>query len=620
MDDDTFTGMPSAPSTDDAAEPAYEPHSELLVAPRRSRWRVPLIIGAVLVAVLAAAVGVDLAVSAGRIHPGVTVGQTAVGGMRVPEATVAIADAVGARIAAPVTLNVDGAGWELDATALDVSIDATGHAEAAFAVGRGDFVPAVADRVTAIIGGVMLPVELDADDESLAALAANVDEAVGTPPVDAGVIVRGAEAFPTAPESGFGIDREAMRTALLAAFLSEDGRDVTLELVSVEPAIGTEEAEQALADASAMLSGPLDLYYEDEDWTVEAEAIGGWIAFRSVETSEGALLEAYLDPVKVAEGVMPMVEDVGRPAVDATFLVSGSTVSVVPAVDGLGVDADGLAVSLRTVLTSADPRRAELPMRPVEAERSTAEAEAMGIVERIATFTTNYTASNKPRNNNIHVLARDLDGLLIAPGDTFDLNAAAGPSTPEKGYVPAGAIVNGVIVPELGGGICQVATTMFNTIFFSGLPVVERHAHSLYLSNYPTGRDAAISIGGKNLRFTNDTEHWILIDTSYTDSSITISFFGTDPGYEVSYETGPWTNITSPPVKEIMDSTLALGSRVVQTPGQSGRTVVVIRTVKQDGAVIRTDTFKSVYRSTEEIVRVGTKPPTPAPSEPTTSS
>jgi vancomycin resistance protein YoaR len=293
---------------------------------------------------------------------------------------------------------------------------------------------------------------------------------------------------------------------------------------------------------------------------------------------------------------------------------------VVPAVDGLGVDADGLALSLRTALTSGGSRRAELPMRPVEAARSTADAEAMGIAERIATFTTNYTSSNKPRNNNIHVLARDLDGLLIAPGDTFDLNAAAGPSTPEKGYVPAGAIVNGVVVPELGGGICQVATTMFNTVFFSGLPVVERYPHSLYMSNYPTGRDAAISIGGKNLRFTNDTEHWILIDTSYTDSSITISFFGTDPGYEVTYETGPWTNITRPPVKEIMDSTLALGSRVVQTAGQSGRTVVVVRTVTKDGEVLRTDTFKSVYRSTEEVVRVGTKPPVAEPSEPTTSS
>jgi vancomycin resistance protein YoaR len=256
-------------------------------------------------------------------------------------------------------------------------------------------------------------------------------------------------------------------------------------------------------------------------------------------------------------------------------------------------------------------------MHRVEPAITTEDAKGMGIVERISTFTTTYSTSNVPRNTNIHVLAEDLDGVLIAPGAVFDLNKTAGPSTAEKGYVPAGAIVNGQIESELGGGICQVATTMFNTVFFSGLPVVERSNHSLYISAYPKGRDAAISIGGKNLRFKNDTPHWILIATAYTSTSVTISLYGTDPGYTVSYETGPWTNVKSPPVREIKDPKLPVGSKVVEEQGQSGRTIVVTRTVTRDGSVIRTESFKSVYQPAEQVVRVGTKP---VASKPTTTT
>jgi vancomycin resistance protein YoaR len=151
------------------------------------------------------------------------------------------------------------------------------------------------------------------------------------------------------------------------------------------------------------------------------------------------------------------------------------------------------------------------------------------------------------------------------------------------------------------------------------LPVVERHNHSQYISHYPKGRDATVSWGGPDFKFTNDTEHWILIATGYTNSSVTISLYGTDPGYEVTYETGPFTNLRNPPVREVEDSTLPEGTRVIDERGVSGRTIVVTRIVTKNGAEIRRDTFKSVYRATEEVVRVGTKP-VAAPSTPATST
>jgi vancomycin resistance protein YoaR len=240
----------------------------------------------------------------------------------------------------------------------------------------------------------------------------------------------------------------------------------------------------------------------------------------------------------------------------------------------------------------------------------------MGIVERISTYTTTYPAGAKDRVNNIHTLATALNDKLIPPGGTFDFNATVGERTAAKGYREAPAIVNGKLVPQLGGGICQIGTTFFNTVFFSGLPVVERKNHSFYISHYPKGRDCTVTWGGPNLRWTNDTSTWIVIKTAFTNSSVTISLYGTDPGYDVAYTTTDFMNIRPHPVVEVPDPTLLAPARVIEDGGVDGSKVIVVRTVSKGGVVVRTDTFVSLYKPKEETVRVGTK----IKSVPTTST
>lgn len=577
--------------------------------PAAARWAVVVLAG--LLVLTALVVAVDVVASAGRIHPGVTIGDIPVGGMKVEDATAKIASEVATRSAQPVTIKADGVTWDVAAADVGFSVDATTHAQQAYAVGRGDFRTTVLERLRSIIGGTAVSIEATCDAQAMDAILATVSDAVATPPVNAGVSVVGTEVTRTEPADGLDIDHDEAQERLLAAFVSA-GREVDLQLVTVKPAISTERAEDAYQAALKMVSAPVTLFWEDREWEVPAETIGDWIGFRP--TAAGDQLEAYLISGEVSSTVLPMVDQVGKPAKNATFKASEGKVSIVPSVDGLAADAEDLAKKLMVALAGSGERRAELTMHRVQPDITTEDAKGMGIVERISTFTTTYSTSNVPRNTNIHVLADDLDGVLVAPGAVFDLNKTAGPSTAEKGYVPAGAIVNGQIESELGGGICQVATTMFNTVFFSGLPVVERHNHSLYIASYPQGRDATISIGGPNLRFKNDTPNWILIATSYTNSSITISLYGTDPGYTVTYETGPWTNLKAPPVQEIKDPKLPVGTRVVKEHGMSGRTIVVTRTVTQDGKVVRTDSFKSVYKPVEQVVRVGTKPVSSTPT------
>ena len=558
----------------------------------------------------------DVIASAGRIHPGVHVGEVAVGGKTIDEASTAIAEYVAAQAAPPVTVSAGGSTWEVTAESLLVSVDATALAGDAYAIGRGDVAPAFAGRVRAIFGGVTVPLALDCDEPALEALVDSINQAVATPPVDAGVSVDGASVSRIEPADGIGVAAEEARDKILSAFLADE-RTVPLELGPIAPDIGAEGAEQAYQDALTMVSAPLTVVYAERAGEAPPETIGGWIGFRLLEGAETPTLEAYVVSEDVSATVLPMVAEVGKPARDAGFSVSAGVVSIIPAEDGLQADAADLAVRLDAVLTGSAERRAELTMQRVQPEITTEEAQAMGIVERISTFTTDYASSNKPRVNNIHTLADALDGTLIPPGGTFSFNDTIGERTAEKGYQEANAIVNGKLVPQLGGGICQVGTTIFNTVFFSGLPVVERKNHSQYISHYPTGRDATVSWGGPDFKFKNDTEHWVLVATGYTNSTVTISLYGTDPGYEVTYETGPWTNIVNPPIREVPDPTLPAGSRVVDEKGISGRTIVVVRHVKKGGVEIRTDTFKSVYKAAEEVVRVGTA--SASPSTPTTT-
>ncbi|TDB39040.1 MAG: hypothetical protein D9V44_05070 [Actinobacteria bacterium] len=590
--------------------------------PVGARWAV--LVSATLVVLLLLAVGVDLGLSAGRIHPGVRVAGVAVGGMTRTEAVSAIDAGIKPLLERPVQVTAEADSWDLTAAQVGASVDASALATAAYGIGRGaGFGGVVGERLAAWFGREDIALAVGVDEALLSNVLGQIDEAVGVAPIDASVEVTGTEVRLVPSTDGKGIDRTAARERILKAFASEQ-RAVDIELVTRGAAINEEGARAAYDTALKMVGGPLTLVYDKKKWDVSAETIGGWLAFRSTGATASAepgsgSLECYLDSAEVSATVVPLVKEVGKVAKDATFKVSNGTVSIVPAQDGLGVDAEDLAARLVQALTGDGERVAELAMKRVEPSITTDMAKSMGISTRLATYTTTYAASNKPRVNNIHLLADALDGTLIPPGGVFSFNGTIGPRTAEKGYQEANAIVNGKLVPQLGGGVCQIGTTIFNTVFFSGLPVVERHNHSLYISHYPKGRDATVSWGGPDFKFRNDTENWILVATAYSNSSVTVSLYGTETGYKVDYQTGAFTNTVAFPVREIKDATLPVGTKVVDEKGVSGRSVIVTRIVKKNGAVIRTDTFKSVYKPSEEVVRVGTKvvkPSTPSTTTP----
>jgi vancomycin resistance protein YoaR len=592
-----------------------------------------------MVAVVLLVGAIELLASVGRVHPGVRVAGVPVGGLTQARATAALEEELSTRMDEAIVLEFEGQTWTVAPDDVAASLDTTTAVANAMAIGRTG---TASERFSERFSAWFDPVELDAvivgDETMIEDVVASVETSVSREPKDATVLIEGTEASIEPAEVGLAVQREMLVNDMMRCFGCADRRIlVPVEFVPVQ--VTEEDAQQALADALKMMSGPVTVTYEDKSWEFDPDEIAEWIDFRPVPIDETSatvhsidctdslectggvcidssgtvqphrmMLEAFISANEASKTVTSRVGEAGTPPQDATFKAGGGVVTIVPHKDGTGPDVEALATSMSKTLLGDGERVVALRTTRVQPDITTEVAEGMGIKERISTYTTTFSSGNKPRVNNIHTLADALDGTLLPPGSTFSFNGTVGPRTADKGYQEAGAIVNGELVPQLGGGICQVNTTLFNTVYESGLPVVERHNHSFYISHYPKGRDATVSWGGPDFKFRNDTDHWVLIATGYSNSSVTISLYGTDPGYTVTSEVGSWKNIKPHPVKEIDDDTMPEGSRVTEDAGVDGRSITVTRVVKKDGSVVREDDFRSNYRTKTEIVRVGTKP------------
>ena len=237
------------------------------------------------------------------------------------------------------------------------------------------------------------------------------------------------------------------------------------------------------------------------------------------------------------------------------------------------------------------------------------DALSTGLVTAVGSYTTEYStySGTESRNHNIH-LAADLinDSIVKANGGRWSFNEVAGDCNEERGFQAAGTIIDGQYVDNIGGGICQVDTTVFNAVYESGLDIVERHNHSLYLSSYPAGRDAAASYPDLQLVWADETDSDVLLKATYTESSITVTLYSAPLDYSVSTEVGEWSEGEKYETIKKEDASLAKGQSYVKTHGQDGRSITVVRYVKDStGAVVKTNSFVSNYDPLNEVVVQG---------------
>jgi vancomycin resistance protein YoaR len=250
-------------------------------------------------------------------------------------------------------------------------------------------------------------------------------------------------------------------------------------------------AQRALdGTVTRALSAPVTIV--GTDGTTKAEvpvpAIAASLAF--TPKADGTLA-VTVAPAALQKALGEQLKIFGTPATDARFEVSGETVRIVPSKDGTGITPAHLAAQLMPVLTGSGPRTVTAELGAVPAGFTTEQARALGITEKVSSFTTHFSSSAS--GTNIRVVAAKVDGALVKPGETFSLNGYTGPRGTAQGYVPAAVISGGQLSKAVGGGISQFATTMFNAMFFAGLQDVHHKTHSFYISRYPAGREATVT-------------------------------------------------------------------------------------------------------------------------------
>jgi vancomycin resistance protein YoaR len=302
-------------------------------------------------------------------------------------------------------------------------------------------------------------------------------------------------------------------------------------------------------------------------------------------------------------------------------------VRVVPAQPGLTLDPVKTASVILAAATRPTQRVAPMPVTEQAPRRSTAQATALGITGTVGAYET-FFGGDANRIHNVQLVSHLVDKKLVAPGATFSFNQTTGERTAAKGFREAPVIINGELETGLGGGVCQVSTTVFNAAFEAGLPITARTNHALYISHYPLGRDATVNYPDVDLKFVNDTGHWLLLRTWVSTSSLTVALYGTPQHRRVESVAQPLRVVAPPPVEKTPDPTLAVGQTVVDDPGVPAQATSVERKVySASGKLMSDQSWSSYYRAEPKLVRVGTKKPVKpkslkatAPSTPTTTT
>ncbi len=428
-----------------------------------------------------------------------------------------------------------------------------------------------------------------------AELANRLDRRFGEPARDA-VLVVGADGTTIEPPSqGVRIDRRALRRGL-RTLPAELGLSVETEL----PAVDAVDAQRARRRVDRLLDGPRSVRFRDVDVPLSVPLLRSLVV---TSAADGELVVG-LDPDGLRGALLPKLGRFEQPARDARFDVGATRVRIVPSAAGRELDAERIGASLVSNLRAVAHRARFTSSEPAF---DTAAAQKLGITERISEFATYYECC-QPRVTNIKRAAELLDGTIIRPGAEFSLNEALGKRTVENGFVSAPQIFDGRLEDAVGGGISQVATTLFNAAFFAGIKLVAHRAHQFYISRYPMGREATISWGGPELIFRNDWRAAILMKLEAGETGIAVRFYSTGLGRRVETTTGQPYATTVPRTITIRNPSLPAGTRnVVQEAGDAGFSVRYTRKVFRRNTLIRDESYTVRYDAKNAIVELGSK-------------
>ena len=396
--------------------------------------------------------------------------------------------------------------------------------------------------------------------------------------------------------------------------------------------LSPEEAQELLTrEYQRLFQRTLVIAHGDQTWQLEPEELGvkanlsNLVAEAYKVGREGNLLQRFLvrlqvkkqklvlepqlavDEEKIAEIGAKLAAEIDRRPQNARLEVKGTKVEVVPSVSGKRVEVEKLPDFFKGAVLSPKEQH-PLPVEVVSPSLTTEEVRSWGIREQIAGFATRFNPENTGRLKNIKIAAGKLDGFVLMPGEEFSFNKIVGNRGVKEGYAEAPVIIDGELVPGVGGGVCQVSSTLYNVILLAGLKASKRSHHSMPVSYLPIGRDAAVAYDYLDLRFKNTLSSALLFKTYEVEDRLRLALYGPSTKQEISLESIIEEEIPAG-VEEKADPSLAPGTVKVLRQGVSGYRVKVWRVFKEGGKVKRRELISSdYYKPVSKIVIKGPEP------------
>jgi vancomycin resistance protein YoaR len=624
------TTLPHPPAV---ARPAPKPSALL-------QTLLTLIIGISLFTVFIgmAMVGFNLAY-AHKIYPGVSVAGVNLSGLTPAQAEERLRVQLKYPKTGKIAFQEGSKVWIARPEELGFILDAPTSVRAAYLVGRsGSLLSRAAAQFSAWSESKNLPPLFVLDERIAQYYLKNIAAQVDVPIIEASLSVNGVDVVVRSGQVGRNLDVPAAIQAVRAQLTTLTDGIIPLVVRETPPVILDATAQAELA--RRILSAPLTISVPDAisgdpgPWTFQPDELASMLVIERVEDAQGTRYQVGLDSSKLRGFLDQIAPSFVRSPENARFIFNDDTRQlelIQPAVIGRALDTQTSLQQIKDKVTAGE-HTVGLDMEYTEpAVTDNATAESLGITELVSSYSSYFYGSSNERIQNIQTASARFHGLLVPPGATFSMADALGDVSLDNGYAEALIILGDRTIQGVGGGVCQVSTTLFRTVFFGGYPIIERHPHAYRVGYYEqtsggghdadlAGLDATVFVPVVDFKFTNDTPNWLLMETYINVAArrLTWKFYSTSDGRSVSWDTtGPQDVVEAPePVYE-ENPDLEQGKIKQVDWAAEGADITVTRTVTRDGSVLDQDTFTTHYLPWRAVYQYGpgTEIPTPEPTD-----
>src|SRR6266508_686848 len=563
----------------------------------------------------------------GRIFPGVSVAGVDVSGLSPNNAALKLSQALSYPFTGKILFRNGDQTWVASPEELGMVFDPSASALSAYHLGRkGGLFGALAGQIRARSGGTDVSPVIIFDQRVAYNYLQNIAAQSNQPVKEASLRLDGTNVVAEPGKVGRLLNLDT--TLIYVAAQLQSFRDGEVPLIIEEAAPSIMDISAQADEARRIISQPLVLTlpnYREGDpgpWTYDVAVVAKMIAVSRVDNGGQAEVRVGLDPTALRQILNDLKPFVDRSPVNSKFIFNDATLQLdLMANSQIGrvMDVEASVTAINDALMRGEHTVLLSVAEQQPAVTDTATAADLGITQLVAKHTSYFYGSSEPRIQNIVAASARYHGVLIAPGETFSMGSELGDVSLENGFAEALIIYGGRTIKGVGGGVCQVSTTLFRTVFFAGYPVVERIPHAYRVSYYEmtasgsvdsnlAGLDATVYFPLVDFKFTNDTPYWLLMET-YVDVSartLTVKLYLTSDGRTVTWETSGPTNVVPAP-DPLFEENPELGKNQIKQVDWSanGADVTVVRTVLRNGAAYFTDTFKTHYEPWRAICEYG---------------